>query len=41
MVINKYQKLENNLDKLIKDIPKYLKRIKENVTKVEKIYNEE
>ena len=41
MVIDKYQDLENNLDKLINEIPNYLERIKDNVTKVEKIYNED
>jgi hypothetical protein len=40
MVFN-YQDLENNLDKLIKVIPNYLKKIKDNVIKVEKIYKEE
>ena len=41
MVINKFQDLDNILDKLINEIPEYLKRIKDNVTNVEKIYNEE
>jgi chemotaxis regulatin CheY-phosphate phosphatase CheZ len=41
VIKNNFQDLENNLNKIIKEIPNYIKDIEENVIRVEKIYKEE